>query len=154
MRGFTIFLAGAFLILFLSASIYTLGFDGFLLVNGNEDLTLMFQSMLASGVGGAIYCLRGVYLNACVFNRWSSQWMPWYFIRPFVSLFCGAVAFIFLKAGLLVLEAEQNESASNYAIYALAFIAGYNVDKFLEKIEKVSKELFGIETSRAANQES
>ncbi|GEK09019.1 hypothetical protein [Pseudoalteromonas peptidolytica] len=45
------------------------------------------------------------------------------------------------------------DNASNYAIYALAFIAGYNVDKFLKKIEALSKEIFGIDTSRASQEE-
>ncbi|GEK09016.1 hypothetical protein [Pseudoalteromonas peptidolytica] len=108
MRGLTIAVVGVFLISFLSGAIYLLGFDGLALVRDDADSKLLSQSMLASGVGGSIYCLRGVYLNACVFNRWTPQWMPWYFIRPFVSLFCGAVAFIFLKAGLLVMEAECN----------------------------------------------
>jgi len=119
----------------------------------NYDLQLAVYCGLCGGVGGITYCLRGIYLNACVFNRWSENWRPWYFIRPIVSFICGIVSFLFLKAGLIVLEAKQTTSPTNLAFYAFAFIAGLNVDKFIEKIEDVAQVTWGIKKSRTAMKE-
>jgi hypothetical protein len=103
------------------------------------------------GLGGAVYRLRGVYLNACVRKQWDNDWQPWYYIRPLVSHVCGAISFLFLKAGLLVLEAKSSSDSTNLGFLALAFIAGLNVDKFITKIEDIAQASWGIEKSRTAN---
>ena len=117
-------------------------------------LRLTILCGVCGGIGGITYCLRGVYLNACVYERWSEKWLPWYFIRPIVSFICGIVSSLFLKAGLIVLEAKQTETPSNLAYYALAFIAGLNVDKFIEKIEDIAHVTWGIKKSRTSEREA
>lgn len=118
--------------------------------NSVSDLELLFQCILIGGIGGAIYCLRAVYLNACVRKNWDKEWHPWYFIRPVVSLISGGISWLFLKAGLLVLDAAQPADSSNLGFLALAFIAGYNVDKFMSKLEQISEATWGIEKSRSS----
>ncbi len=86
---------------------------------------LLILCILTGGLGSIIYCLRAVYINYCVEKSWDEIWIPWYFIRPLVGLAMGGVAFIFLKAGLLVLEAEPAPEATNFGYLALSFIAGY-----------------------------
>jgi hypothetical protein len=102
------------------------------------------------GAGGCVYCLRGIYIHRCVERNWNSDWYAWYFIRPIVSVVCGSVSYLFLKAGLLILESHQQEGATDIGFYALAFIAGLNVDKFIAKIEDVAQAVWGIEKSRTA----
>ena len=113
---------------------------------------LWFLCAILGGVGGCVYCLRGVYLNACVRKNWDSAWEPWYYIRPFVSVACGVVSCLFLKAGLLVLESTQSQSATDLGFYALAFVAGLNVDKFIAKVEDIAQASWGIEKSRTAKE--
>jgi hypothetical protein len=102
-------------------------------------------------IGGCLYCMRAVYINKCVHKRWDPDWNIWYFLRPLTSLICGGVSFLFLKAGLLVLESNTSQHASDIGFYALAFVAGLNVDKFVAKIEDVSQAIWGIEKSRSAS---
>lgn len=116
-----------------------------------KAIQLALYCGVCGGIGGVTYCLRGVYLNACAFDRWTEKWLPWYFIRPLVSFICGVVSFIFLKSGLIVLEAQQSEHPTNLAFYALAFIAGLNVDKFIEKLEDIAQVTWGIKKSRVAS---
>jgi hypothetical protein len=99
-----------------------------------------------------LYCLRAVYLNFSVKGEWSKQWEIWYYLRPLVSLISGGVSYIFLKAGLLVLEAQEVESATNYGFLALAFIAGLNVDNFVKKIESIAESAWGIGKSRTSKE--
>jgi hypothetical protein len=113
-------------------------------------MQLAFLCSLIGGAGGCVYCLRGIYIHRCVERNWNSDWYAWYFIRPLVSVVCGGVSFLFLKAGLLILESRQQEGATEIGFYALAFIAGLNVDKFIAKIEDVAQAVWGIEKSRAA----
>ena len=108
---------------------------------------------LIGGIGGITYCLRGIYLNACIFKQWDEVWLPWYFIRPLVSVICGTVSWLFLKAGLFILEAQQTEVSTNLGFYALAFVAGLNVDKFIEKIEDIAQVTWGIKKSRTAQKD-
>ena len=105
-------------------------------------------------VGGALYCFRAIYLNRCVYKRWDPDWHIWYFIRPLTSTIAGTVSYLFLKAGLLVLESSSDAGASEVGFFALAFIAGFNVDKFVAKIEEVAKAVWGIEKSRSAQERS
>jgi hypothetical protein len=143
----------AFLLIFLTVLI---GAVVWLISGGHptwvEDARLPISCALAGGFGGVVYTLRAVYLNACVHKRWDSDWEPWYYIRPFVSLVCGGVSWVFLKAGLLILEADTTAGASELGFYALAFIAGLNVDKFISKIEDVAQAAWGIEKSRAGRE--
>lgn len=142
------------IILYLFAMLAGFSALGIQILLGNvvvpETIRLATFCGICGGIGGVTYCLRGVYLNACVFGRWNEKWLPWYFIRPLVSSICGVVSYVFLKSGLIVLEAQQSEHPTNLAFYALAFIAGLNVDKFIEKLEDIAQVTWGIKKSRAS----
>lgn len=112
-----------------------------------QESGILSYCMLVGGVGGTIYCIRGVYVNKCVHKRWSSDWHIWYYLRPIMSLVMGGVSWLFLKAGLLVLDASQKSDNANFGFLALAFVAGYNVDNFLKKIEEIAEATWGITKS-------
>jgi len=110
---------------------------------------LVVKCSFVGAIGGILYCLRGVYLNKCVRKNWDEDWHVWYYLRPIASTISGFVSFLFLKAGLLVLDAATEENAISFGYLAIAFIAGYNVDNFLKKIESVACEIWGIKKSRS-----
>ncbi len=116
-----------------------------------EPYQLPLLCAISGGLGGCLYCMRAIYLNVCVRKQWDSDWCVWYFLRPIASGGTGAVSYLFLRAGLLVLESDTDPGASEFGFYALAFIAGLNVDKFIKKIEDIGEAVFGIEKSRAQN---
>jgi hypothetical protein len=109
--------------------------------------------VLTAGTGGVVYCLRGLYVNTCAGDGWNPRWMLWHFTRPVVSLVCGAVSYLLLEAGLLVLDSSPRAESNHLGFYVLAFIAGLNVDKFLTKIEEVAQTTWGIEKSRAGRRD-
>ena len=115
-----------------------------------EAFKLLFSCMLIGSVAGVLYCFRGVYLNYSVKDQWDNKWIVWYIVRPLVSLICGGVSYIFLKAGLLVLEAQKETDATNLGFYSLAFIAGMNVDNFISKLEDLADASWGIKKSRSS----
>jgi hypothetical protein len=116
----------------------------------SNDYRLWLRCVLLGSLGGALYCLRSVYLNACVRKKWDADWETWYYLRPLGSAICGLVSCLFLKAGLLLLEAGQKTDSSQLGFYAFAFIAGLNVDNFVAKIEDIALSTWGIQKSRAS----
>jgi hypothetical protein len=68
-----------------------------------------------------------------------------------VSLIAGGVSWIFLRAGLLVLDASQQQGSTDVGFLALAFVAGYNVDRFLAKLEQIAEATWGIQKSRSVD---
>ena len=143
-----------YLLLFLGilAWIASLSIQG-LIPSWLEGITEIINCALAGALGGIIYCIRAVYLNRCVYNRWSSDWSTWYFLRPIVSLLVGGVSYIFLKAGLFAFGHKTQEIEHPFGFLSLAFIAGLNVDKFVKKMEQIAQATWGIEQSRTSTQE-
>ena len=106
--------------------------------------------VLIGALGGLLYGLRAIYVNFSAKNNWVSTWELWYYLRPIVSGMCGFVSYIFLSAGIVVLEANPAEGSSNYGFLAFAFIAGFNVDRFLRRVEDIAQSTFGVDKSRSA----
>ena len=102
------------------------------------------------GIGGCVYCLRSIYIHVCIKRDYDNIWMIWSYIRPIISIICGGVSYLFLRAGLFALGSVKDKDTSDLGFYALAFIAGLNVDKFLLKIEDLAKTAWGIEKSRTS----
>lgn len=120
------------------------------LPNWISDHKAAIDCTLIALLGGILYCLRAIYLNRCVQNRWSVEWETWYYLRPITSAISGLAAYVFLQAGLVVLEAKPLDGSSYYGFLAFAFIAGLNVDNFMVKIEEIGKAAFGINVSRTS----
>lgn len=138
------------IVLLLSSAIalaqMSLGF----LIAPYDILKVPLMCIAIACVGGCAYCLRAIYLNKCVHKRWDQDWNTWYFLRPIASSISGGVSYLFLKAGLLVLDSKTNSDSNEVGFFVLAFVAGLNVDKFLAKIEDVAKTLWGIEKSNVS----
>jgi hypothetical protein len=73
-------------------------------------------------------------------------------IFAIVSGILGFISLVFIKAGLFVFTAEGGSNLMAYL--AIAFIAGYNVQNFLAKLEEVSKATLGIGKKGVSEQEA
>lgn len=116
--------------------------------------SLGFRCSLIGAIGGIVYCLRAIYLNRSVKVQWDSNWNVWYYLRPIISFIVGGVSYVFLNAGLLVLDATQTSTQNVYGFLALSFIAGLNVDRFLVRIEGIAQSAWGIRPSRSSESSS
>lgn len=76
-----------------------------------EPIRIAVGCCAVAAIGGSLYCIRAVYLNKCVHKRWDAEWHVWYFLRPIASCICGGASFLFLKAGLLILESNTQSNA-------------------------------------------
>jgi len=114
------------------------------------DYRLAINCILTAALAGVLYCVRAVYLNYCVHRHWDKRWEVWYYLRPLASAVTGLVAYIFLKASVIVLEGSQGANTGLYGYMVFSFIAGYNVDRFLKKMEEVAQSKFGVRPSRTS----
>jgi len=111
---------------------------------------LAIHCILTAALAGVLYCVRAVYLNYCVHRQWDERWEVWYYLRPLASAVTGLVAYIFLKASVIVLGGSQSVEGGLFGYLAFSFIAGYNVDRFLKKMEEVAQSKFGVRPSRTS----
>jgi hypothetical protein len=87
------------------------------------------QYMYAACVGGLAsltYCLRAVYLNYCVHDRWTQQWIPWYIIRPFIGCMIGMIV---LGTFRMILPSISVEN-----LFFLIVFASLNSNGFFKKV--------------------
>jgi len=111
-----------------------------------ENILFIYCSMIGT-TGGILYCFRGIYLNKCLHQHWDETWNIWYYLRPITSGITGFISCIFFKAGIITLDAQEKPDLLMYGYLALAFIAGYNVDNFLKKLETIAQDIWGIKKS-------
>lgn len=114
---------------------------------------LYFNCTYAGILGGILYCLMAIYLNRAVLDIWDDKWAVWYYLRPIMSGISGFISAIFLKAGLLVLAASKDPNSVTFGFTAVAFIAGYNVDNFLKRLESIAHSAWGISRSRIGSED-
>lgn len=114
---------------------------------------VIIGSILIGGLGGIVYCARSIYIQFAVKKQWDENFWVWYAIRPIVSLIIGAISYLFIKAGLMIFSSSEEYQLNEYSIWALAFISGLNVDKFLKKLESVGETVWGIAPSNMAKEQ-
>ena len=136
-----------FIIPYLLILLLIIVFIGFFIfnkkINANSAFFEVGSYCLLFGIlGGIVQCFRGYYLHTAVFKNWDDDWNVWYYLRPVVSGILGFISLVFIKAGLFIFSAEAGNNLMAYL--AIAFIAGYNVQNFLTKLEEVSKTTLGI----------
>jgi hypothetical protein len=114
------------------------------LASSDRERFTFFACVIAAFGGGLVNCGRAVYLNACVRQKWDTAWHPWYYIRPILSAIVGAAAYAFIRAGLFIFGGGSETGGSVWGYVSICFIAGYNVQRFLEQLEAVSEVAFGV----------
>jgi uncharacterized membrane protein YczE len=137
-----------YLLLWLIAAVFLMVWQYFVeLPTWYLEKLLLEQCTFIGIIGGVMYCLRAVYLHRAALKDWNKKWDVWYYLRPVTSAISGFASYIFLKAGLLVLNASSATDQTSLGYLAIAFIAGYNVDSFMKKLEEVASSVWGIKES-------
>lgn len=109
-------------------------------------LQLSGYCLLAGIFSGTFRCLRSYYLHSSALKDWDNDWIPWYYLRPIVSGMAGLISLLFVKTGLILfgntLTGAEEDKTLLYV--AFAFICGYSIENFIEKIEKISESKKGL----------
>jgi len=126
-------------------------------IDFNEPMLEIAVYCFLFGVfGGTLHCMRGYYLHTALLKNWDNDWNVWYYVRPIVGGMLGLISLVFIKAGLLVFATESKiliEGSNIMAYFAVAFIAGYNVQNFLVKLEEIFEATLGIKKTLSSKPE-
>lgn len=97
----------------------------------------------AGGLGGSIYCIRGMY-KAIAEDTFDTKWVWWYLYRPFISAIMGVITYFLIVGGLLSLSANgKTDLNKGIMLYSgLGFLAGFYFSKIMEKLDGVSDKMF------------
>lgn len=116
------------------------------------EYQIWFEMSFLGLVGCGVYCLRSLYKQFCVEKYWDNRWIVWHAIRPVVAAIMGAVSFLIIKVGFLLLFAPESGTYRHYGAYIIAFIAGLNVSNFIQRMEIIAQYLTQIKPSRMSDQ--
>lgn len=128
--------------------------------DGGPKLTVTYGLFMAGALGGAFYCLRGLYQRlADAYNPANGQppanptqvlnvrvWSLWYLYRPLQG---GALALILLcliNSKLLQLGTGDVDMTSYYVYVALGFLTGVGSHQVMAKIEELIAVMFSKAT--------
>ena len=97
----------------------------------------------AGGLGALVSCMRGVYWHVAQ-KDYDTNFVYWYFFRPWVGLILGLVSYFLIAGGLLAFDAATpGDSFRAKALFvAVAFLAGFCANDFMTKISAVAQVIF------------
>lgn len=118
-------------------------------------MKLLSYAFCFGGVGATCYSIYGLYLHVAA-DDYDHSYLYWYLFRGPLGAVLGLVSYLLLLAGLLTI-ADVNASQaiqappslkSKAAISAIAFLAGFCTNQFIEKLKACGRTLFGTGTHK------
>lgn len=110
----------------------------------NEFLKTLVYVSCAGGLGGIVYAIASVCKHVLV-GDFKAESFWWYIFRPLTGIIMGAVSYFLIMGGLLSLggNGAPVDYAKNRLFYCgVAFLAGFAVKQFAEKLRELAKTLF------------
>lgn len=125
-----------YLVLVLSTIfVYYYNFGTFLVTKLNIT-QLAFDATMWGVIGGILRGLWWLWYNV---NRGSvrKSWIVWFVSTPFIGGILGALVFLIVSGGLLVITGKNTEISNPLAIMVLSALAGFNWEWAIGVIRKV-----------------
>ena len=103
------------------------------------DTLIMVKSAVAGAVGGVVGGLYALWKHVSREMDFSKQYWMLYFTSPVMGLFLGVFVFLVMRVGMITLTIGSTvpEVTSPLAIYALAFIVGFQQNVAYDLMRRV-----------------
>ena len=103
------------------------------------DTLIMVKSAVAGAVGGIVGGLYALWKHVSREMDFSKQFWMWYVTSPVMGLFLGVFVFLVMRVGMITLTIGSTvpEVTSPLAIYALAFIVGFQQNVAYDLMRRV-----------------
>jgi len=139
-------------IVLLSILIFYLGSAAFdsATMEGTTKITYLTGSMVWGGFGGVIGALLSLIKHISIDQDFDKQHTWWYIHSPASGICIGAVVYIFMQLGVTSIIGSQGEISSPIAIYALAWLSGYQHNVFTDLVKRMLKTLMGEDKKEEA----
>ena len=101
---------------------------------------LAMQAVIWGMIGGLFQDIW--YLWRHVQNRdYRNTWMIQYFSAPFIGGILGAIVYVSIIAGLIILDTDTEGKPRDFVVMALAAFAGYNWDWAIKRFKSIEDRL-------------
>ncbi len=105
------------------------------------NLDPIFNTMLWGGIGGVVGAMYALWYHIADRQDFDKHYSMWYHVQPLMGLVLGAITFLILAGGFLVVQvnlADANASTGARLIpYLVAVLAGFKQDFVYEQLERV-----------------
>ncbi len=105
------------------------------------NLAPIFNTMLWGGIGGVVGAMYALWYHIADRQDFDKHYSMWYHVQPLMGLVLGAITFLILAGGFLVVQvnlADANASTGARLIpYLVAVLAGFKQDFVYEQLERV-----------------
>lgn len=108
---------------------------------GSENLQKVIYSLCAGTLGATSYSFWQLFRYYCHLKKFDSSWTVWYIFGPISGGLLGIATYAVVVGGLLVLG-ESVTLRSNWAVFALSFLAGFSGKRVLRKIHAIAGQVF------------
>ena len=101
---------------------------------------LAVQAVIWGMIGGLFQDIWFLWKH--VQNRdYRNTWMVQYFSAPFIGGILGAIIYIIIIAGLIILDSDTSGAPREFVVLALAAFAGYNWDWAIKRFEGMARKI-------------
>ncbi|MCH7663715.1 MAG: hypothetical protein IH859_07590 [Chloroflexi bacterium] len=103
------------------------------------DTVIMVKSAIVGAVGGIVGGLFALWKHVSREMDFSKQYWMWYITSPIMGIFLGVFVFLVMRVGMITLTIGSDipEVTSPLAIYALAFIVGFQQNVAYDLMRRV-----------------
>jgi hypothetical protein len=106
-----------------------------------SNLTPALMTMLWGGIGGAVAGLYALWYHIADRQDFNRTYSMWYYIQPLMGLVLGAIMFLILAGGFLIVQVDitgPNASTGAQLIpYLVAVLAGFKQDFVYDQLERL-----------------
>jgi hypothetical protein len=110
-----------------------------------ETFRRMIFALCGGAIGGISYSLWQLFEHYCRAKDFESAWTIWYIFGPINGGILGLATYAVILGGLLVLGSSV-DLRSSWALFALAFVAGFGSKRVLRKLHAINGEIFQKES--------
>ena len=104
-----------------------------------DDLFLGVSTALWGGLGGVVGAMYALWRHVSLKQDFNPQHKMWYYTQPIMGIPIGVVIFLIVRIGIGFTIEGVLDFASPYAIYMMAWIAGFQQNVLYEIIRQILK---------------
>ncbi len=114
-----------------------------------SDITIGATSILWGGLGGVVGALYALWRHVARLQDFSKQYTMWYITNPIMGITLGVFIFLVIRAGMFSLTAGASSQGitSAFAIYVMAWIAGFQQNVALDIVRRILR-VFRLEEEK------
>ena len=105
------------------------------------SLTPALMTMLWGGIGGAVAGLYALWYHIADRQDFNRTYSMWYYVQPLMGLVLGAIMFLILAGGFLIVQVNitdpNNNTGAQLIPYLVAVLAGFKQEFVYDQLERL-----------------